>query len=389
LSWKSWHFGRKAAALPRVKIHSEAGEGWSVVDTPFPKGFAVRHPSGTPPETLQALLDNPGHFLVRKRRSWDLLKLSRLHAGEMIPSPQTRLFSVRDGWVHLPSGSVISRDRHVLEACSVAPRCLAEGHSRVSWEDAPRLEGRYFLMATAWGNNFAHWLMDSLPRLSGVALDGNVRLLLGAGGPAFQDESLDLLGFASERCIRPKVELVRCEELIVHAAALCSGLPHPEAVAEIRSRMLENVPPGDSGAPCRLYVSRQSTRRTILNHETVSEVLDAMGFVAVEPENTSFRKQVQLFSGAPAVFGPHGAGTMNTIFQPAGGCLVEAYNPLVWDHAAHRIASLCGVKHFHLFGDNCGPAHDMTLEPALLRKTLSLALGLSPLQEPCLLEKHY
>lgn len=78
---------------------------------------------------------------------------------------------------------------------------------------------------------------------------------------------------------------------------------------------------------------------------------------------------------------------MNTLFQPAGSVLIEAINPHVWDHAAHRVASLCGVRHFHLFAENASRELDIHINPRTLARTLALAL--EPGTHPALPEETF
>jgi len=62
------------------------------------------------------------------------------------------------------------------------------------------------------------------------------------------------------------------------------------------------------------------------------------------------------------------------LFARSAGALIEAINPRVWDHAAHRVASLFGIRHFHLFGQNATPEFDVRLDLKTLERTLALAL---------------
>jgi len=171
-------------------------------------------------------------------------------------------------------------------------------------------------------------------------------------------------------------------------AAKVSGVPHPECIRKVRDQITAAV--GTTKSPSRrIYISRQKTRRSILNHDEIAPILKSYGFEEVFCEELSFSEQVQLFSGAEAIFGPHGAGTINAMFAAKGAALIEAFNPQVWDHAAHRVASLCGVSHFHLFGINANKSYDMILDPKILERTLALALNDPDSPNPALLESNF
>ena len=353
--WRPWLFGANAKALPVLRSgDDEKAVGCISAKIIHGEAFPRRFPSGAAPENLAAILSEPNQFLVKTRREWDIHKISRLYAGEYYSVNPTRELCFENCWVHLPSGTVISSAKEVIAGSTVALGCFYQGHSQVDWSEAPWIDEECFLMATCWGNNYAHWLFDSLPRLSAhVCPKTNPKLLLGKNPPAFQFQSLALLGWQKEDLISTEIELVRCRRLTVHIASEVSGVPHPECIRNIRKRLLEVTCQKNSGVgKRRLYISRQKTRRRIVNHFEIEPVLREFGFEEIFCEEISYEDQVRMFSEAEAIFGPHGAGTINAMFAPEGAALIEAYNPQVWDHAAHRVASICGVRHFHLFGEN-------------------------------------
>ncbi len=373
--WKSWKFGSEARRLPTLRgpQTAQASDCW--VGEPEKSALiARRFPSTGLSENISRILNHPDRFLVKKRRDWDIHKIARLYAGEFYPIGETWEVVCGNCWVHIPSGTVISSDRQGLCDTSLAPDCLYQGHSEVSWEDAPWIEDDVFLLATVWGGNYAHWLMDSLPRLvSGP----EQKLLMGRSVCRFQEDSLRLLGYAGDRLILPKTNLVRCRKLRVHITSLTSGIPHPACITAVRRRLQAAVG-AETTAKRRLYISRQKPRRKILNHADVFPILQEFGFEEVFCEEMDFADQVRLFSSAEAIFGAHGAGTLNVLFAPEGSALIEAYNPQVWDHAAHRVASLLGVRHFHLFAENASKDFDVRIDPNLLARTLALALNADP-----------
>jgi capsular polysaccharide biosynthesis protein len=353
--------------------------------------FPRRFPSGAVPENLSAILADVNRFLVKSRREWDIHKISRLYAGEYYSVASTRELCFENCWVHLPSGTIVSSAKEIIAGSTVALGCFYRGHSRVDWQDAPWIEDECFFAGTCWGSNYAHWLFDSLPRLSDhVRPDAYPKLLLGNKTSDFQLQSLACLGWSRESLLSPEMELVRCRRLHVHMVSEASGVPHPECICNIRERLIESAG-GTNSAPGikRVYISRQKTRRKIVNHIEIEPVLRKYGFEEVFCEELSYQEQVRLFSRAEAVFGPHGAGTVNAMFAPKGAVLIEAFNPLVWDHAAHRLASLFGVSHYHLFGENASPEYDVRINPRTLDRTLALALDHAAFVSPELIEEKF
>ena len=384
----AWKFGSNARGLQLCSglYHMAKERGWSHGQV-FSAKYVIRPPSRTIPDGVRALLDRPDLFLVRRRRDWDLLKYSRLIAGECYPCSESFWVDVPNCWVHVPSGTVITSEREVLYETTLSVESLYSGHSNQDFDDAETIAGDVLLLATAYGRNYAHWLFDSLPKLATECVDGR-KLLLGDPVLSFQRQSLNLLGFGDDQILSVKGQLVRCRNLRVSVAAFTSGVPHPDSIQCIRKRFLIHPSP-HANAPRRIYLSRQSTRRRLVNQSDLNYLLEELKFEHVIAEDLDVRQQLQIFSEAEIVLAPHGAGTANVIFMPSGSHLVELYNPQVWDHAAHRLSAICAVNHWHLFGQNVGKAFDIRIDCLLVRKLLETVL--SPMQGPtsCMVESDF
>jgi len=381
--WRSWHFGRLARSWP-VERDAATWARSRGAEVAIGGACAVRWPSRAVPETLQAVIGDPARFLVKRRREWDVLKYSRLYTGETYPVAPSLPCVLEDAWLHIPSGFVITRDRQVLAFSSHSLPSLYEGHAASDLDAAPCIETPAFKLCTAWGGNYAHWLMDGLPKADALESGDSRLAVVDKPSPGFQTESLTLLGLRN--ILAPETELLRFRELHFVTTGR-SGVPDPGSLLRVRDRLREAA--GPSRGLRRIYISRQRTRRRIVNGDEVGRVLKAFGFEEICTEEMDFAAQVRLFSGAEAIFGAHGAGTMNVLFAPPGSALIEAFNPRVWDHAAHRVASLCDVRHYHLFGENASREFDMSLDPRTLERTLALALEHPAQPRSLLVEEKY
>lgn len=387
--WKPWKFGENARTLPVVTAEAAPSgqkcQEMGLEMTPREgRSSARRRSSSSPPETLEAIINNPGGFVVKKRREWDIVKYARLYTGETYPVGASHDVVAKDCWLHTPSGTVITRDKQVVAFSSYSLDSFYRGHSEVSWEDAPLIEQTSFKLATVWGRNFAHWLMDALPKADALSPGDERLIVLDRNAPDFQGGSLRLLGL-KDGC-KPEGSLLRFRELHF-VSTFRSGVPDPRPLLRIRTRLQSGAGVNFQTKPRRIYISRQKTRRKILNHDQVWEVLRDFGFEEVFCEQLDFAEQVRLFSSAEAIFGAHGAGTLNVLFAPPGAALIEAYNPQVWDHAAHRVASLVGVRHFHLFAEHATREFDVRVNPRTLARTLALALDPPDVARPALVEE--
>jgi len=387
--WKSWEFGKRARALPVARdaafwVASNEGRDGVVTALRESATTARRFPSSTPPESLEGVLAEPDAYLVKKRRDWDIHKYARLYTGESYPVGASYDICLRDCWLHVPSGTVITAEKEVLAFSSYGLNCFYEGHSECDWEEAPWVEGPHFKLATVWGRNFAHWLMDALPKADAL-IAGDPRIaVLDKDPPGFQEATLDLLGHKPRMV--PVESLLRFRELHF-VSTTRSGVPDPRPLARVRDRLQAAAgAPGDSQ---RIYISRQKTRRRILNGEDINRLLLDFGFEEIVSEELDLAAQIRAFAGADALFGAHGAGTLNVLFARSAGALIEAINPRVWDHAAHRVASLFGIRHFHLFGQNATPEFDVRLDLKTLERTLALALEAGNPPRQALIEEKF
>lgn len=312
--WKSWEFGKKARALPVARdatswVNQHAGHHGVEARPRESDSTARRLPSQTPPESLEGLIADPASYLVKKRREWDIHKFARLYTGETYPLGATYEIKLKDCWLHVPSGMVITAAKEILAFSSYGLNCFYEGHSECDWDDAPWVEGPHFKLATVWGRNFAHWLMDAVPKADALVDNEQRIVVLDRNAPPFQHSTLDLLGHAPR--LVPETSLLRFHELHF-VTTTRSGVPDPRPLARVVERLQRAA--GEPGASKRIYISRQQTRRRIVNGEDASRVLQDFGFEEVISEDLDFPAQVRLFSGAEALFGAHGAGTMNVVF---------------------------------------------------------------------------
>ena len=95
-------------------------------------------------------------------------------------------------------------------------------------------------------------------------------------------------------------------------AIFCEG-----ALGIVRERLIPAVKDQSSAAPLFLYVKRpQSSQRPMQHIEEIDALVTRFGFTIVEPNDLTFRQQVDIFSKAQIVMGQGGAGLMNVMFAP-------------------------------------------------------------------------
>ena len=124
---------------------------------------------------------------------------------------------------------------------------------------------------------------------------------------------------------------------------------------------------------------RRAARRRVVNEQDLLPVLREFGFEVIETERLSFHEQIQLFSHAEAVVGPHGAGLANLCFAPEGCKVLEFFDPHCVRVMYWVIADILQQPYSYVLGRTAGRAatagadvgfNDFSIDPADLRQTL-------------------
>jgi capsular polysaccharide biosynthesis protein len=201
------------------------------------------------------------------------------------------------------------------------------------WSRFPRVKkGEYFNLTLFWWNNYYHWNCDILPRLLLALrqLPPDTRVILPPNLTAWQRRSLGLLGLPSERCVeysgrRPW----KVKGLLWVSPLSMTGDHHSQGLNEVRHIVLSRVigKPSISGHR-RLYLQRKNTHgRRVSNESALLPILEDFGFENIDCADLSYDEQVNLFSQARIVVGPHGAAFTNLLWSPPDTQVLEIFEP--------------------------------------------------------------
>jgi tetratricopeptide (TPR) repeat protein len=336
--------------LPEYRWHPEAPVIFGHRPEHLPLD-AVRVPPAYAAEVQDAVVI-PGHEVVLVNKEQTALYDRLVQTGDW-------RWMREDGIVPL-----ISND-HIVVECGPLER--------------QSVESGIFMFSEGWFN-YAHWLIEQLPRLYSVECNpewAGMPLLVNDGLFPQQLESLELLG-GNQHPVRilDRGHRHRVRRLIYptnltafhkrrfrpgEQATAADGPFHPQAIKFLRDRLLPqcaaNAKPGR-----RLWLSRKTQKKTgqrrLVNEADIEALFLAHGFESVAPETLSFRQQVKLFAEAEMIAGPGGAAMMNIVFAPPGArTLVFTKNhPQVNFHyftnigqiIGHQVAHVCG-EHFQTF----------------------------------------
>lgn len=213
-------------------------------------------------------------------------------------------------------------------------------------------------------DNYYHWTIDFLPRLSAAdwVPDGDgLHLVTSGAKTAFERRAFELLGVSPDRllgCAYPGA--YRFRDLIVPVMETRpfqpGGVPEPWRSMADPARLAwlgdRFSPWFGKGGGRRLFVSRgDSGQRRLVNEAAVVAALDGLNFETVRLGGLALEDQIALFSEAEIVVAPHGAALSNLVFAPDDVRVVEIVPHFRPPPFFTAISRLRGIRHQCVFGD--------------------------------------
>jgi capsular polysaccharide biosynthesis protein len=260
------------------------------------------------------------------------------------------------GYVVLPQGLLIRQSAVNLDGASLE---YTLGHykgqlpgTHIPWAAA---EGPVFAANGYSTNNYFHFLTDALGQLHwrDRAPAARAAKMILSGYPPQAEAMLSFFAGATKAAginaadLQPyDGTLMFCRKVIFPKRD--TGMSPWKAQYLRRTFGVEGRPRGTK----RLYVARGAApRRRVLNEAEVEKLLAGYGFVSVNPGALSVAEQVELFSSAAMVAGPHGAGLTNAVFMAPGGAIIEMTHDkrVVWTF--HEVAGAAGHAYACIVND--------------------------------------
>jgi hypothetical protein len=286
-----------------------------------------------------------------------------LAARDHRPGRPTFVVTMPRGRVAGYFGSVITPDDGLLTDVSfgfVADDRRHPLRRRLSTGHLERLPGTAATIAFGHADAFYHWMFDVLPRLEILRLAGwdETRwdhLIVNASGAAYEQETLRRFGVPADRVRVVDADTqIEAERLVVPSmVGVCGDVPG-WAAQILRERFL-GAPPAE-GAPLRLYISRADTeQRRLADEERLVPQLESLGFTCLTLSGRSLDEQIDLFSRAEIVVGPHGGGLTNLVWCRPGTAVVELYADTYVNPVFRGLSSTLGLRHHHLIGRSGRP----------------------------------
>jgi len=364
-------------------------QGWNF-EVICPSEIQIHYPSNTIEEDLLYMIQDWGKLLQyspqerskfgREDNFYHLHCVTNYEIGESFRCSIPRALVVNK------TGLVITSDLEILRQSIEGQKIninLKAGQIKDKFNDSEILSGTYISLLSYWSHtlNFAHWLMDCLPKLALIdSLDSSVKkdlkFIIPDNSPPYIVDSLKLLGIQEDQTIQIQEESITVENLILCRPAEKAGRPKKMHFLAIRNKLLSSLIDEENVhlASKRIYVSRSQSSRKIVNEAEILQILTKYNFEVIHCENMSLTEQIKIFSEAEIVLGPHGAGIYNQTFCHSGTSIIEIYNKEYWHHSSRIISSFMRHKHWHIFGENVSSDWQTWVDPLKLEKVLSLVL---------------
>ncbi len=361
--------------------------GW-LFEVVTPPSIQISYPSKTIEEDILYVIQHWAELLTQSAE--ERTKLGReeyfyhLHCVTNYEIDETFLCVIPNAFIVNKMGLTLTSDLEIIrQSLDGQNRTISLNPEPIKkrLEDNKIISGTYVSLLSCYTLNFAHWLMDGLPKISLIAslndsVKADLKFIIPDASPPYIIDSLKLLGIQENQTIPVSEKGIQVEKLILCHAAQNPGRPSKKHILTIRNQLLDSVLVNQDNdlASRRLYISRSQSERKIVNEQEILQVLKNYNFEVIHCERMSFAEQIRIFSEAEVVLGSHGAGIYNQIFCRSGTTIIEIYNKDYWHHSSRIISSFLGHTHWHIFGENVSSDWQTWVDPLKLEKVLSLAL---------------
>jgi hypothetical protein len=352
----------------------------------------IFNPSKTIEEEILDIINNgprriKNFYASRSARSISRGEIlySRLYSVSTSVMSETFECEVPDAIIVNPGGIVMTSDLHPIEQSvdGYDDSCLRLAKTQnILSKRVETLPGRYISLLTkrCWEKgNYAHWLMEALPKLDILkSLNNEFKVIVPSNPYPFILSSLSLLGIPKERIVAANFQVISVDNLILAHAAQRTGVPNKVHLGNIRNKLKCAVLGEHHSATMGqrlVYISRSRASRGLINEVEIRPILDKYGFETLICEDLSFEDQVKIFSEAKVVLGPHGAGIYNQIFCHPGATIIEIYNKDYWYRSSLSVSNIMGHIHWHIFGPTAGKGWATWVDPNKLQRLLTVALA--------------
>jgi hypothetical protein len=280
----------------------------------YQQSYPCRWYPAYPPEPIH--WHEPKYFGKQKAEfEWQLVK----------SFPELGILELSDGYVIGKDAWIVGQDNYLLPQFSTLGCNVGNININLpsSYPPLKSLKGSCLSLVSTWPDNYCHFLLDSLCRF---------HLFQRAG---FSLDSVDFVycplpRSAHAKMLLEKLEIPESKQILLEdgigiqaETLLIPSFPgvrrnYPPWVVEF----LQDLVGFPQAQPYRrLYVTRGSSTRKLLNEAALMTILEPYGFEFYDP--AVHPNQALDFNQAEVIIGPHGAAFANLAFCQAGTRFLE------------------------------------------------------------------
>lgn len=126
--------------------------------------------------------------------------------------------------------------------------------------------------------------------------------------------------------------------------------PNMRDIENLRRLFLSHSINKSSEFKC-IYISRKHKRKLIEEDEII-EVLQEFGFKIIEDKVRTVKEQMEIYSSADFILGPHGASFSNILWCRPNTVLIELFSNQYYPPYFKYLASMLGLKYYAIIENN-------------------------------------
>lgn len=237
--------------------------------------------------------------------------------------------------------------------------------------------------------NYAHWVLRDVLKLALIEDAGPTRglpFLVAEDLRGWHRAYLELLEIPEARLLKVPADGVYACPRIYVPTQLRNHPRMATGIEWLRTKLAPLLAPPEERTELIYASRREQSKRRLLNESAVEEMLVGMGFRVIVPGEMSVREQIDAFSRARVVAGPHGAALVNMVFAPPGATLIEITSQAIQYMDEFRVlVAAAGQRSRTLVSRDIEPAqpaaearelhHDYRVELEALRAMVSEVLA--------------
>ncbi|WP_300368457.1 DUF563 domain-containing protein [Brachyspira sp.] len=215
-----------------------------------------------------------------------------------------------------------------------------------------KIKGNVFVLKSQWHIYYGHWIHDILSRLfilrdSGL-FDKIDTFIISEGCKAkFYRESLELFGVKNIINV-PDEKKIECEHLFFSSfPCLLPSKPFKwecDKFLEFTKGLLKKV---NIDFYDKIYISRKKVKtRNILNEKEMIDILEALGYKVIYPEDYSIAEQFCHFNKAEKIISVLGSGLTNIVCCSDKTSVLGIVTSIRYEDTYRYICDTIGMKYF-------------------------------------------